>query len=376
MRARLIAGLAAAMTVLTGCGFHGLYGVHLPGGADVGSHPLSLTIYFDNVLDLVPQSAVKVNDVPVGRVEDVALSSPNDDSGDRSTNGWTAKVTVSVNSDVHLPANARAEIKQTSLLGEKYVDLEQPLDSPSSQPLKTGDTIPITRTGSAPETEEVLGALSLLLNGGGLQQIKIITTELNKALDGNESAVRDLFGRLNTFVGTINQQRSQILDALDKVNQLAITLNQNKRTITNALDTFPQALAVLRANRSKLTTMLESLSRLGTVATHVINATQTNFVSSLKSLAPAVEQLTASGSNLVEALKIAGTFPFPLKTTLEAVKGDYANLAFYLDLNLSDELCGVNQQLCGVVKKVAPQSDSTHRLPSAVTRPTLIGTGG
>ncbi len=368
MRIRLLAALLAALTVLTGCGFHGLYGMHLPGGADVGSHPLTLTIYFDNVLDLVPQSSVKVNDVPVGRVEDVTLSGKNDNSGDRATNGWTAKVTVTVNSDVKLPANARAEVKQTSLLGEKYVDLEQPLDQPSSQPLKSGATIPITRTGSAPETEEVLGALSLLLNGGGLQQIHVITTELNRALDGNESAIRDLLGRLNTFVGSINQQRSQILDSLDKVNRLAVTLNNNRSTIVNALDTFPQALAVLRANRSKLTTVLVSLSRLGTVATHVINATQRNLVSSLKSLAPAVEQLTAAGSNLVDALKIAGTFPFPLKKTLDAVKGDYANLAFYLDLNLSDELCGVNQQLCGVVKKVLPQSSRTHALPGASRR--------
>ncbi len=376
VRARLVAALSAAIMLLTGCGFHGLYGVHLPGGADLGDHPYTLTIYFDNVLDLVPQSSVKFNDVPVGRVEDVTLSSPNDNSGDRSTNGWTAKVTVSVNSDVKLPANARAMVKQTSLLGEKYVDLEQPMDTPSATPLRSGDTIPITRTGSAPETEEVLGALSLLLNGGGLQQIKIITTELNKALDGNESAVRDLLNQLNTFVGNIDQQKNQILDSLAKVNQLAITLEKNKQTIDNALDTFPQALAVLRQNRSKLTTMLVSLANLGTVATHVINATQRNFVASLKDLAPAVEQLTASGSNLVSALKIAGTFPFPLKKTLQAVKGDYANLAFYLNLNLSDELCGVNAQLCGVAKTVLPQSAGTRALPSAMTRPTLVGTGG
>ena len=65
-------------------------------------------------------------------------------------------------------------------------------DTPAATDLASGDVIPITHTGSAPETEEVLGALSLLLNGGGLQQIKIITTELNKALDGNEAAIRDL----------------------------------------------------------------------------------------------------------------------------------------------------------------------------------------
>ncbi len=376
LRVRLAAAIAVAVMLLTGCGFHGLYGMQLPGGADVGDHPLTLTLYFDNVLDLVPQSAVKLNDVPVGRVENISLSSPNDNSGDKATNGWTAKVTVTVNSDVKLPANARAMIKQTSLLGEKYVDLEQPLDAPSAAPLKSGDTIPITRTGSAPETEEVLGALSLLLNGGGLQQIKIITTELNKALDGNESSVRDLIGQLNTFVGTLDQQKNQIIDSLSKVNQLAVTLRQNEKTITNALATFPQALAVLRQNRSKLTQMLTSLANLGTVATHVINATQRNFVASLKDLAPAVEQLTAAGSNLVGALKIAGTFPFPLKKTLEAVHGDYANLAFYLNLNLSDELCGVNKQLCGVVKGVTPQSAGTRSLPSTMTGPTLVGAGG
>ena len=107
------------------------------------------------------------------------------------------------------------------------------------------------------------------------------------------------------------------------------------------------------------------------MATHVINATQTNFVSSLKSLAPVVEQLTASGSNLVKSLKIAGTFPFPLKQTLQAVRGDYANLAPYVDLNLSDELCGVNAQLCGVAKSVKPSSVSHQPFPAdALTRPT------
>jgi phospholipid/cholesterol/gamma-HCH transport system substrate-binding protein len=359
LRLRLTAALLGALTLLTGCGFHGLYGVHLPGGADVGSHPLTLTIYFDNVLDLVPQSAVKVNDVPVGRVEDVALSGRNDNSGDRATNGWTAKVTVSVNSDVKLPANARASIQQTSLLGEKFVDLQQPLSTPSSDELKDGSVIPITRTSSAPETEEVLGALSLLLNGGGLQQIKTITTELNQALDGHESAIRDLFGQLNTFVGTLDRQKQDIISALESVNRLAITLNDNKQKIADALDTFPQALQILKDNRSKLTTMLVSLSNLGTVATRVITETQTDFVSSLKSLAPAVEQLTASGSDLVESLRIAGTFPFPLGTTRDFVKGDYANLAADINLNLTDQLCGLLGICAGGASGAAQKLGST-----------------
>jgi phospholipid/cholesterol/gamma-HCH transport system substrate-binding protein len=379
MPKRLVAALAAVVMTLTGCGFHGLYGTHLPGGADVGSDPYSITIYFSDVLDLVPQSAVKVNDVAVGRVDSVALSTAHDPTGDPQTSGWSAKVTITVNGDVQLPDNARAMIKQTSLLGEKYVDLEQPLDKASATELKTGDTIPITRTGSAPEVEEVLGALSLLLNGGGLQQIKVITTELNKALSGHEEAVRDLVKQLNTFVGTLDNQKQQIFDALDSVNRLAQTLNDNKQKIVAALDTFPQALEILKDDRSKLTTMLTSLANLGTVATDVIHKTQQNFVSALKSLSPAVEQLTAAGSNLTKALKIAGTFPFPLGNTLEAVRGDYANLHLFLDLNLSDQLCGLNKALCTKLPgENTSSSNSQQQLPqsNSASEPALLGVGG
>ena len=376
----VVAILATAAVLLSGCGFRGLYGAPLPGGANVGSHPYTITAYFTDVLDLVPQSAVKVNDVPVGRVESVALSSASDPSGDPKTNGWTARVKLKVNGDVKLPANARAEILQTSLLGEKYVALEQPIAAPSKTRLANGMTIPVTRTGSAPEVEEVLGALSLLLNGGGLQQIRVITTELNKALSGNPSAIRDLLTQLNSFVGTLDQQKAEILDSLDSLDRLTTTLDEQKQKIVDALDTFPQALAILKDDRTKIVDLLSSLSHLGTVATHVITATQQDLVATLKTLAAPVEQLTASGSNLVNALKIGGTFPFPLGATRGAIVGDYANLNAYLNLNLSDELCGLSKALCSVVSKL-PLSKTDTSISSAANstaagaNSTLIGAG-
>ena len=44
-------------------GSNGIYSIPLPGGASLGSHPYQVTAQFANVVDLVPQSAVKVNDV-------------------------------------------------------------------------------------------------------------------------------------------------------------------------------------------------------------------------------------------------------------------------------------------------------------------------
>jgi phospholipid/cholesterol/gamma-HCH transport system substrate-binding protein len=118
-------------------------------------------------------------------------------------------------------------------------------------------------------------------------------------------------------------------------------LNRQKKVLTDALDTFPAALSVLNQERGKLVTLLSSLSNLGSVAGRVIDATQQDLVSSLKSLDPVVTRLAAAGSNFPKSLKILGTFPFPVGVTRQLVKGDYANLDAVLNLSLTDQLCGI-----------------------------------
>ncbi|MGH3603640.1 MAG: hypothetical protein ACRDQI_06390 [Pseudonocardiaceae bacterium] len=59
--------LSASILSLAGCGVlqGGLQNVPLPGGADTGADPYQVTAEFFDVLELVPQSLVKVNDVSV-----------------------------------------------------------------------------------------------------------------------------------------------------------------------------------------------------------------------------------------------------------------------------------------------------------------------
>jgi phospholipid/cholesterol/gamma-HCH transport system substrate-binding protein len=296
---------------------------------------------------------------------------------------------MDVNGSVNLPANSHAEVQQSSLLGEKYVQLIAPGAGAADAPLRDGSTIPFVDTQSAPEAEQVLGALSLVLNNGGLTQIQTIARELNKALGTPErrQAVRALITDLHTFLGTLDNQKTDITTALERVNTLAITLNQQKKVLTDALDTFPSALRVLNQERGKLVTLLSSLSNLGSVATRVINATQEQLVASLKALDPVVTRLAASGKDFPQALRIAGTFPFPLGLTRTFIKGDYANLDAVFDLSLTDQLCGLLPAPLGTIfcslpgsinskqssaKKTAKQTNdaSASRLP-----PMLIGSG-
>ncbi|GAA3774042.1 MCE family protein [Streptomyces coacervatus] len=318
-----LAWAAAGSLLLSGCQFNGWYDVPLPGGAADDGHAYHVTVDFRDVLDLVPQSAVKVNDVTVGAVEKVELD------------GWHARVRLRVADSVKLPANAVAELRQTSLLGEKYVALAAPTGTPAVGRLRDGDRIPLSRSGRNPEVEEVLSALSALLNGGGVAQLKTITVELNKALDGRENRVRSLLTELNTFVGGLDKQKTDIIRAIKAVDRLAGRLGKEKKTIAAAVDTMPPALKVLADQRRNLTKMLTALSKLGKAGTKVVDASHDDTVANLKKLRPILQQLNKSGSDLPNSLELLTTYPFP-RNAVDAVKGDYVNLHLTADLNLAD----------------------------------------
>ncbi|MFD7999448.1 MCE family protein [Streptomyces mirabilis] len=318
-----VAWAAVGSLLLSGCEFNGWYDVQLPGGAAADGHAYHVTVEFRDVLDLVPQSAVKVNDVTVGAVEKVELD------------GWHARVRLRVADSVKLPANAVAELRQTSMLGEKYVALSAPTGTAPVGRLGDGDRIPLSRSGRNPEIEEVLSALSALLNGGGVAQLKTITVELNKALDGRENRVRSLLKELNTFIGGLDDQRKDIVHALEAVDRLAGRLGKEKKTIAQAVDTMPPALKVLADQRRDLTRMLTALSKLGTTGTKVVNASHDDTVANLEQLRPILQQLNKAGDDLPNSLELLTTYPFP-RNAVDAVKGDYVNLDITADLDLSD----------------------------------------
>ncbi|MGW2748771.1 MCE family protein [Streptomyces sp. NPDC001450] len=321
-KGRVAAWTAVGSLLLTGCEFNGWYDVPLPGGAAADGRAYHVTVDFRDVMDLVPQSAVKVDNVTVGAVEKVELD------------GWHARVRLRIADSVKLPGNAVAELRQTSMLGEKYVALSPPAGTQPVGRLRDGDRIPLSRSGRNPDVEEVLSALSALLNGGGVAQLKTITVELNKALDGRESRVRSLLKELDTFLGGLDDQRADIVRALKGVDRLAERLKKEKKTIAEAVDTMPPALKVLADQRRDLTKMLTGLSRLGKTGTRVVNASRDDTVANLRKLRPILQQLDKAGDDLPNSLELLTTYPFP-RNVVDAVKGDYVNLKITADLDLA-----------------------------------------
>jgi phospholipid/cholesterol/gamma-HCH transport system substrate-binding protein len=322
--------LVAASVALSGCDFN-VYELPLPGGTDVGDNPITVTVMFEDVLDLVPKSTVKVNDVSVGQVSDIQLD------------GQVARVSVELQEGTELPDNAIAQIRQTSLLGEKFVSLSPPEEGGSDELLESGDVIGLDRSGRNPEVEEVLGALSLLLNGGGVAQLQTINQEINKALEGREDSAKSVFRQIEQLMGQFDENKADIVDAIESLNRLAVSVKAQLPTIDATLEQLPSALRTIDAQRGDLVKMLKALDHLSNVGIRVIKASKDSTIESFRQLVPVLTELSNTGDNFAKSFHVFLTYPFvdevvgrDPQVARNLHMGDYTNLSVKLDVALPE----------------------------------------
>ena len=315
--------LAAAVT-LSGCGdWQGLNSLPLPGTSGKGSGAFTVQAQMPDVNNLKQNSRVRVGDVTVGNVTKIERQ------------GWNALVTMTLNGDVVLPANATAVIGQTSLLGSLYVGLEPPKGKAPEGKLHDGSLIPLSAAGAYPSTEQTLAAISYVLNGGGINQIQDITQAFSQAFTGREADLRSLINQLDIFIGYVNDQKSDIISANESLNNLVGQLAAQKPVIDTALKTIPDALKVLKDEREQLADALTQLGKFSALAADSVNQTKEALVQELKDLGPVLQSLADAGPALTRALSFYPTFPWPKETLTNWMRGDYGNLSLTFDLTLS-----------------------------------------
>jgi phospholipid/cholesterol/gamma-HCH transport system substrate-binding protein len=325
MMRRAAVGVLAALAVagLSGCGWRGLNSLPLPGTEGAGPGSYTIRAELPDVGNLEQNSRVRVGDVTVGTVTRIERQ------------GWHALLTMTLDGDVDLPANATATIGQTSLLGSLHIELAPPANAPPEGKLKEGSLVPLSSGGRYPSTEQTMAAISMLLNGGGVGQIQDITQSLSTAFTGREDDLRSLIQQLDTFVGNVNEQTGDIIAATDSLNNLVGQFADQKPVVDRALKTIPDALGVLTDERQNLADALDQLGKFSALVADSANQTKESLVKELKDLGPVLESLANAGPALTRSLSLFATFPFPKDTIDKWARGDYANLTAVIDLTLS-----------------------------------------
>jgi phospholipid/cholesterol/gamma-HCH transport system substrate-binding protein len=315
--------LLVAAVALPGCEWHGLNSLPMPGTQGKGPDSFVVQAQLPDVGYIEQNSRVRVGDANVGTITKIERQ------------GWHALVTMRLNGDVHLPANATAKIGQTSLLGSLHIELAPPVDVAPEGKLHDGSVIPLANGGAYPNTDQTLAALSLLLNGGGIGQVQDITTAFATAFAGREGDLRSLIDQIDQFVAHLNDQTGDIIAATDSFNNLVGQFAAQKPVLDKALRTIPDALAVLSNERDNLTQAIDAFGKFSALATDAVHQTKDDLVKELKDVGPVLESLANAGPALTRSLSALGTFPFPKENIDKVMRGDALNLTGIVDLTLS-----------------------------------------
>lgn len=316
--------VAMAIAGLPACSdFQGLNSVKLPGTKGGGPGAYTIQAQLPDVQILERNSRVRLNDVTVGNVSKIEVQ------------GWHALVTMTLDGDVDLPANATATIGQTSLLGSVHIELAPPKDVPPEGKLKNGSLIPLSSAGANPSTEQTLAALAMVLNGGGIGEIQDIVTTLSTAFTGREDELRSLIEQSDTFVSYLNDQKDDIIAATDSLDNLVDQFADQKPVVDRALETIPEALTVLKDEREVIADAATEGGRFSALAADTVDQTKESLVKELQDLGPVLKSLADAGPALTRSLDLLSTLPFPKPTLEKWIRGDYANLTAVVDLTLS-----------------------------------------
>lgn len=165
---------------------------------------------FDDVAGLDDESAVRIAGVRKGHVTDIKVLPDG-----------RAQVTMKVDDDVPLHANATAKVANLGLLGEKYIELDP--GTPTTAQLPEGT---VTLPGTQPATfDDVTDQISAIAT-----DVKAITSSLRTVLSGPQGQAR-----LDQIVGNV-QAITQEMRALIAANRTNVDATiANTRAITEQL---------------------------------------------------------------------------------------------------------------------------------------------
>ncbi len=307
--AAVVVGALAAAVACAGCGLS-LQALPKPGGVSGPSY--QLTAVFGNVLNLPVQARVLIGSDQVGDVSSI------------STSHFKADLTLTIRSAIRIPKGTTAQILFVDPLGDEFIQLFPP-HGPSHGPyLTNGSVLPERDTSNAPSIADTLAALGALLNGGGLNQLETIVTNLNQALGGHQQQIRRIIGDVSFTVTALNANKSAVDDALASLAALSGQLAKGDAAITNGIDAIGPAVSVLASENQDFSNLLTAANNLSDVADSIVTKSSSSILATIHQLYAVVNQMVGVESQLGPTLTDLAKFE---TLTKQVAPGNYLQLS-------------------------------------------------
>ena len=158
--------------------------------------PNTITAYFPTATAIYPGDEVRVSGVKVGKIDAI------------TPEGTQAKMTLKVDRDVPVPADAKAVIVAQNLVAARYVQLTPAYRKGAGPTMADGAVIPSDRTAVPVEWDEVKTQLNRLANELG-PQAGVSDTSVSRFVDSAANALGGNGEKLRQTLAQLGGQPSQ-----------------------------------------------------------------------------------------------------------------------------------------------------------------------
>jgi virulence factor Mce-like protein len=215
--------------------------------------PMTITAYFTSATGIYPGDDLRVSGVKVGTVSSIKPT-PN-----------RAKLTLKVDHDVSIPADAKAVIVSQNLVAARYVQLA-PAYHKRGPRMRDGAVIDLDRTAVPVEWDEVTTQLTRLATDLGPTSA-VSSTSVSRfiesaanAMDGNGEKLRQTLTQLAGIGRILAKGSGNIVDIIKNLQNFVTTLRESSQQIVQFQNRLATLSSVIDDSRSDLDAALSNLS--------------------------------------------------------------------------------------------------------------------
>ncbi|HEY0229393.1 MAG TPA: MCE family protein [Mycobacterium sp.] len=328
-RNRLTLGLAIALAALIVAGAASII-------RNTYFAPKTITAYFTTVTALYPGDDVRVLGVKVGTVSEIHAQTTD------------VRLTLRIDPDVSIPADAKAVIVAPNLLAARYVQLT-PAYSPGTATMPGDAVIPVGRTAVPVEWDEVKNQLMRLATDLGPNSkvstpavARVIESAAN-AMGGNGDKLRQTLAQLSEVTRILADGSGNVVDIIKNLQTLTAALSNSAPQIESLENRLATLTSVVNDSKSDLDGMLANLSIAVVDVQRFIKGSRDQTAEGLQRLANVTQILVDHQTDLENLLHILPNFTANTYNAYNPDTGDLrGTLAF---VNFSSPL----QFICGAI---------------------------
>ena len=234
------------------------------GGLRILERSYEMSVIVDDASGLEAGDPVRVAGVNIGEVRSV----------ERVPRDATVAIRFGVEDGVEISEGTFASVRLRTLLGKKYLHLEDPGTGPV---LAAASVIPVEQTQPATDVDTLLNAAEPTVEQIDVDTINQLLASADRTLAGRGDQLRSVFADLGELAGTLADRETELASLIESTADLSTVVGDRDEELTTVLQGLDVVLATLAQRGDSLTSLLDGVDGLSQTLSPLLSENRAEF---------------------------------------------------------------------------------------------------